>query len=481
MQKLAVSVSSSSVTTPKSPTLRDWAAIGFRHSRLVAFTFLFIFGAALLVTFLTPQQYEAELKILVKGERADPLVSAEKDSVAPRPDVTEQDVNSEVELLKSRDLIEKAAAGLGRTAKELEKNLTVEPLKRTKLIRVTYRAGSPHQAEIVLQAISRLYFEKHLEVHRPPGALNFFQAQTEEYRKQLQESEAAMTQFAADKGVVEAPLSREITVRNLKDFEAKLKEARSAVAETEQRIRSLEQEQASTTPRLTTAVRTAGNPYLEQQMRTTLLNLELKRTELLSKFAPDYRPVQEIEEQIAQTRQALENAEKNPVREETTDRDATHEMLKSELAKSRADLRALQAKVASMSETVDSYRDQARRLNETEIAQEDLVRRAKTAEGNYLLYSKKEEEARISDALDQQRIVNVSVAQPPNALPIPVRPRWLLNLAAGFLLALCASAMLALIMNYLDRSFRTPDEIEIFLSVPVLAALPANCDSGDLT
>ena len=487
MQQLPVSVSSS-IATPKPPTLRDWAAVGFRHARLMIFCFLFIFGAVVLITLFTPRQYEAELKILVKGERADPLVSSEKESVAARPDVTEQDVNSEVELLRSRDLLEKVALAngvppndtirLNKAVQKLERNLVAEPIKRTKLIRVTYKAESPHGAEVVLQTLSRLYFEKHLEVHRPPGALNFFQAQTDEYRKQLKENESAMTKFADDKGVVEAPLSRELTVRRLNDFEAELKEARSAVAETEQRIQVLEQEQSSTAARLTTSVKTAGNPYLEQQLRTSLLNLELKRTELLSKFAPDYRPVQEVEEQIAQTKTALENALNNPVREETTDRDATHEMIKSELAKARADLRALQSKVASTSKNVDQYREQARMLNETEIGQQDLVRKTKTAEENYLLYSRKEEEARISDALDQQRIVNVSVAQPPSAPPSSVRPRWLINLAAGFLLALCASVIIAMVSDYIDRSFRTPDEVEIYLNVPVLAALPAECEAG---
>ena len=455
MKQLAVSVPS--ISKPKPPTLRDWAAVGFRHGRLMVLSFLFFFGAVLLITLFTPRQYEAELKILVKWERADRLVTPDQESTMPRPEVTEQDVNSEVELLRSRDLLEKVAVATGvpandgvrlnQATQELEKNVTVEPVKKTKLIRVTYRGASPDRAAAVLQTFSRLYFEKHLEVHRPPGALNFFQAQTEEYRKQLQETEAAMTKFADDKGVVEAQLSKEISVRKLNELEAELKGARSAVAETEQRIRVLEQERAGTATRLTTSVRTAGNPFLEQQ--------------------------------IAQTRQALANAEENPVREETTDRDATHEMLKSELAKARADLHALLAKVAATSDIVDSYRGQARKLNETEIAQQDLARKAKTAEENYLLYSHKQEEARISDALDRQRLVNVSVAQPPSAPPSPVRPRWLLNLAAGLFLAFCASVALALIVDRLDRSFRTPDEVEMYLSVPIFAAIPANCEAGE--
>jgi uncharacterized protein involved in exopolysaccharide biosynthesis len=485
MHQLPVAVST--IATPRPLTLRDWVAVGFRHSRMIGLCFLLIFGAVTLITILTPRQYEAELKILVKGERAEPLVSPDKESVMARPEVTEQDVNSEVELLKSRDLLEKVALASGvlpndslklnKAVQQLEKKIIVEPIKKTKLIRVTYKGESPHGAETVLQTLGQLYFEKHLEVHRPPGAVNFFQGQTEEYRKELKETEAAMTKFAADEGVVEAPLSREISVRELNEFEAELKKARFAVAETEQRIQVLEQEQASTDARLTTSIKTTGNPYLEQQLRTTLLSLELKRTELLNKFTPDYRPVQEVEAEIAQAREALQNALNNPVREETTDRDTTHEMIKTELARARADLRAQQAKVESTSQVVDQYREQARKLNETAIAQQDLVRKAKTAEENYLLYSKKEEEARISDALDQQRIVNVSVAQPASAPPSSVSPRWLLNLGAGFFLAICASIIVACTADYLDRSFRTPDEVEIYLNVPVLAALPAKCEA----
>ena len=128
---------------------------------------------------------------------------------------------------------------------------------------------------------------------------------------------------------------------------------------------------------------------------------------------------------------------------------------------------------------VNSYREQSRKLNEADIAQQDLVRKGKTAEENYLLYSHKQEEARISDALDQKRIVNVSIVEPPMAPPAPAGPPRLLNIGLGLVLALLASLAMALAVDYLDRSFRTPDEVENLLNVPVLAAIPAECESGD--
>ena len=490
----------------QSPTLRDVVAVGFRHAWLIVISFLVVFLGVGVATWFMPPRYEAHVKIMVKRERIDPVLGTTQNMQLITEELTEQDLNSEVELLKSRDLMEKVVSETGlykqsktsflrpmllklsrqpqqrseedlrimRAAASLEKDLTVEPLKKTKLVRVTYGSPDPQLAARVLQTLVRLYLEKHLAVHRLPGALGFFQAQTEQYRNGLSDAEAKLAEFGRTSGVVAGDLEKEITVRRLNEFEAGLQQTQAAIKETEQRIRILEQQVDSTPARLTTQVKKADNQYLLQQMETTLLNLELKRTELLSKFTPEYRPVQEVEAQIAQAREALETAKRNPSREETTDRDNTHEWLMGELARSRAELSTLQARLAASSEIVKTYREQVRRLNETGLQQQDLIRAAKTEEENFLLYSRKQEEARISDALDQQRILNVSVAEEATVPGIPSSPSWPLNLALGFVLACFVSVALGFGFDYLDHSFRTPREVEVYLGIPVLASLPKN-------
>jgi uncharacterized coiled-coil DUF342 family protein len=109
------------------------------------------------------------------------------------------------------------------------------------------------------------------------------------------------------------------TLQKLSEFQGNLKETQAGISETEQRILTLEN-QASTVPsRLTTQVRTADNPQLMEQLKSTLLNLELKRTELLQKFDPSYRLVQEVDTEIKQTQAAIDSAGKSKVMDETTD------------------------------------------------------------------------------------------------------------------------------------------------------------------
>src|SRR5580704_13564752 len=95
-------------STERLPTLRDIATPLFRHPKLVVSTFLALLLGTVLGIILLPKDYQAKMKILVKRERVDAAVTAGRDAVMSNPGgVTEEEINSEVELLKSRDLLEK--------------------------------------------------------------------------------------------------------------------------------------------------------------------------------------------------------------------------------------------------------------------------------------------------------------------------------------------------------------------------------------
>jgi uncharacterized protein involved in exopolysaccharide biosynthesis len=109
------------------------------------------------------------------------------------------------------------------------------------------------------------------------------------------------------------------------------------------------------------------------------------------------------------------------------------------------------------------------------LVQQDLERAAKTQEENYLLYVHKREEARISDALDQRGILNVSLAEQPVVPVLPTKSPVTIAMFA-LLLAGVFSLSTAVIVDFMDPSFRTPDELANYLGAPVLAALPKHGD-----
>jgi capsular polysaccharide biosynthesis protein len=98
------------------------------------------------------------------------------------------------------------------------------------------------------------------------------------------------------------------------------------------------------------------------------------------------------------------------------------------------------------------------------------MRAAKADEDNYLLYLHKREEARIGDALDERRILNVAIVEPPVA---PACPSTIFSLfPARFRLATAFSVGIAFTTEYFDPTIRTPREAYSLMEVPVLAWLP---------
>ena len=488
-----------------TPTLRELVAVIFRHKVLIVSSFVAIFFGVVVVTYSLPKRFQTHTKILIKRERADPVMTPANNAQSfIAQDVTQEDLNSEVELLKSRDLLEKVVQTCGlhttrstaitdriaefllsyggeargeemripRAVRRLERKLEVEPIAKSKMIEVRYESEDPRLAARVLETLSQLYLEKHLAVHRPAGALDFFEQQTTQYMKGLENAEQHLAQFSRDEGVVSIELEKDITLRKLSDFESLLREGQAQQAAVAERLKSLEAQAKATPERVTTQVRSSDNPFLLQQMKSTILGLELKRTELLAKYEPGHRSVQEVETQLVQARAALIQAETNLLRDETSDLAKTRIWLDEELARTRAELATVRARVSELARNVDEYQGRARQINRKEIAHQDLARAAKTAEENYLLYQRKQEEARISEALDRRRIINAAVAEAATVPAFPSSPNWSLNIILGLILAFVLSLGMAFTAEYLDATFRTPDEVEEYLGVTVIASVP---------
>lgn len=478
------------------PTPRELVRPVFRYRNAVMGTFLLVLAITIAYVAALPRIYMAEMKILVKRERLDSIVTSDPRAPASPPsNISETELYSEVELLKSRDLLERvvldtglhrdpgqaavsplAKGGVQRAVRLLRANLDIEPIRKTTLINVAYRARDPQLAARVLDRLATLYFEKHLAVHRPVGAHEFFTEQAARLQQELRAAETRLRAFTEDEQVVSAAEEKANTLKLLSAFESTLEAAESSLAETTRRLRSIDAELRGTPDRQLTQVRTAANVEMVRGLRSRILELDIKRNELLQRFTPAYPPVMRLGEELDQLREALASAEQTPLRDETTDRNPTHQWLRDEAARIRTERAALLARAAATRRTIDAYRERARHLGSVDVEQQELIRAVKAAEESYALYQRKEEETRIADALDRTRIANVVLAEAPIVPQAPTASPRRLFLFAGGVLALGMSLGLAFVLNVLNPCFRTPDDVYEVLDVPVLASLPAKVE-----
>ena len=480
-------------TEPVAPTVRELAMVLFRQRTAFVCVSAAVLAAALLYA-VFGTKYQADMKILLRKGRADVPASAQQDAPidVSRLDISEEELNSEVELLQDyavlrrvveengmaeRDPLHFLHPGEGRperierAARRLAKKIQVEPLKKTNLIKVSYASDNPQQAAKVLQSMARAYLEKHTIVHRPDGEADFFDQQKSEARLQLEEAKGRLLQFTARHGVVSAPQQRDLALQKLSEVDAQYRQTVVELSETQTRVHELHALLLKLPERTTSQVRISDNPDLLKALKSSLVDLQLKRTQLLTKFEPDHRLVTEVDQQIAQVKSAITAENLLPLRDETTDKNSHYEWATSELQSAQVQLKAVQARQAATALQAAAYRAYARQLGEDAVTQDDLLSSEKAAQDTYLLYVKKREEARVDDALDQRGIVNVAIAQPPVSPVLPVTSAWMI-LATGFLAAGACGTGAAFAADYLDTGFRTPDDVLAYLNVPVLASLP---------
>ena len=474
-------------------SLRDLLTILFRHKRIVVLSFLGILTGAVLAAVLHPPEYRASTKFLIERERLDPVISPGQ-STAPesRGEVTEEELNSEVELIESADVLRQVVVSCGldqkksfltylfgagdeatriaKAAKRLQSDLKIEVVRKSNVISVSYTADDPQLAAKVLSVLGDAYLKKNVAVHRPPGQFEFFDQETQAYGKNLADAEAKLKTFSTQEDGVAPQMARDITLQKLSEFRASLQQTRAEIAGTEERIRALEKQAGTTPQRLTTSASETDDAQVLQGLKTTLMTLEMKRTELLTKYQPTYALVQEVDKEIADAKASIVTEESRPIRAETTDRNPTYSWINEELAKAKADYSGLQARAAATQAIVSNYEAKAEDLDQKGLVQQDLLRTMKTDEENYLMYQRKREEARMTNALDQTRILNVAIAEQPIAPTLPSNSPWT-TLVVGLMLAVMVSLGTAFGLDYMDTSFRTPAEVLNELNVPVLGTV----------
>jgi uncharacterized protein involved in exopolysaccharide biosynthesis len=487
----------------KSTSLRDALSVAFRRKRLVLACVAITLFASVFAAWYLPR-YHGEAKILVDRERVDPILSPTPETtsfgLAAQPVVTDEDLRSEVELMKSTEVLTQVVNELGLAnskdptsswsrfvamlgpeksydekvsakVSQLDRDLVIEPAKGSYIINVVYKSKDRELAKRVMDKLVQVYMIKHTAVHHPAGQYAFFNQATSEYRKRMEAAEAQLASFPTTNGSVAPAMDRELTMQKLAEFRFTLDQTRAEIAETDQRIARLKQQESSTPDRITTQVKKADNPQLLEQLKSVLLTLELKRADLLSKYQPDYRPVQELNGEIEQARAAIQHELASPLADVTTDVDQTHQMVRSDLAKSETELAGYKAREIATQAIVNNYSTRARQLDASSLQAASLQRNLKAEEDNYLLYLKKSEEARITDALDEHRMVNIALVEQP-LVPALTSHSPLFFGGLALIAMMTASFGLIWSLEHMDRTFHTPHELESYLGIPLLVSIP---------
>ena len=460
--------------------LMQWVEQIFRRRVLALRVGMLVFGVIAVGSLLWAPSYESVSEILVQSNRAQLLVSPGlKEDAANQATQTvpvgEQDLNSEVELLTSPFLIQQALAGLklnvhrggvmsgvrdlvasavnlpaqaylamhgGPRAtsnqEEIQKissHLSATVIKRSNIIEVSIRSHDAAWAQAFLAQLMTSYLALHGRLSQNPQAQAFFQQQRGLLDLRLQQSEKELRGAQLQTGISEFSQQQQAQITQLYAAEANYRSTSVLLDSTMQQIASQEAQLKATPQQQTKESKTVQN-FALQQLKPQMLLLETERAELLSRYQPGSDRVRQIDAKLKAGHDILTREKQSNIQETTTDVNPTWQTLDGELAKARAQAASYKAAQATEAAQATVLRDQLKTMTTDGVTIERLERQVASDKEAYLSYVRKGEEARAAEALNQSRILNVSVVQTPTTPLEPVSPRIMLNLITGLLFAL---------------------------------------------
>lgn len=446
----------------------------------------------MLVTWLLPNQYQSRVKILVKNARVNPIVSLDQQTqgVLYVDEVSESRINTEIELLTSTDVLREVVAQChlakfvkssvrnadARNAialRQLQKDLAVSAVRKSDIIEVTYQSPDPHRSEAVVKTLTNLYLDAHLKLHGSPGSSEFFGQLAEHYSDDLKVADAQLADFRQAHHIVALPEEKTLALQQTTDLEKSLAASSAATQRAKEEADHLHNAVGGMPTAIETERRSLPNQNSAEQLALLLLTLKNKRAEAVQRYVPEDRIVKELDDQIGQTKAALEAARSSNAQEVTTGSNPTLLSAKDQYIRASAEFGGDLAQTRELAQMLKSNRARLVDLDTATVPYEALQRRIKQLEDLTEFYKKKSDEARVNDLLDTRRISNVTIAEQPVAADVPSSPKRGLILSLGFLWSLLISVATAFASDLLSDRISTPYELEQVQGLPLLAALPS--------
>lgn len=395
---------------------------------------------------------------------------------------TPQDMTSDQIILtpEEKELADRYAA-------ILVGGLEVQQIERTNVVNLRLQSTQPELAAKVLNALADEFIKQDIR-REMQGANKTYEDLTKsisELKTTIEGQQAELLNYQQSSGLpLTGEKGQELNAGKLqtasgqllaaKDERRKLEAAYSAAlrANASGEIFSvLGSNQAVQNMRKQIADKKANLESRIQELRTQIQDLTAKKSQLLAKYTEEYREVIAVTEEIKKREDILAKTEReNTAIIERDEKKIKQDVAKEVLTGMAAELDAAKKREAQLTA---AYETEVALANQQGVATTRLTTLIRTIDTNRSLLDtyiqrQKEQELMISSS----RPDNIKISSDAVTPTVPVGPNRTRNIIVAFLISLAAGIGLAFLLDYLDDSVKTSDDIGRHLRLPTLALIP---------
>ena len=433
-----------------------------------------IFTAAVIiaavVSLLIPPTYEAETTLRIKSPKglADSLLAELPTGGASN---TKQLMSTYAEILKSRTVIAtvidktQADKEVVPTYEQMLTRITTLPVKDSELLKIKITAKSPEEAQFVANTLVDTFNERmSLLVRSEQSRIRqFIGERMQESKKELERTETVLQKYKTDEKIAAPAEETKAIVEHLSTINKLKAENTVALATAQANAGSATNQLDREKPGFV-----ADSPFI-QQYKGKLAELEVQLVTLSQKYTDKHPEVMATRAGIEETKAKLDTEAARVVNADAPSANPVHLVLLQEKIKAEAEITAGNAQKIAIDSIINQGEKEISKLPAKEQGLARVMRDATVAQEIYVMLAKRHEEARISEVMQPTdvQVIDVAVAQLK-----PIAPKKTLNVMIAGILGLFIGLALAFMLEYMNKTVKTIEDVKNYLDLPVLGSIP---------
>lgn len=451
--------------------LREYWNIIHKRRWTIISTVIIVVTLSALVSFRTKPVYEAAGRIAIFRETP---VSLTKDTRSDTDDESSIDIDTQVRILQSDTLalasaqragLQQNPAVLGADAVQttsvrasndidprlqpallsyIHNNLRVLPLAKTRIVEIRFTSTDPKLAAEIVNATAAAYIEQNFKARYDATmqTSEWLSRQMADLQMRAETAQEKLVKYQAQNGIVEIGDKQDVVTSKLDDLNKELTAAEADRIRKEAAYRMAADAAGN--------LRSDGNT-LADKLREKQADLRTQFAQMNTQFGPNHPKLLELKNQLDEVDRNLQAEEK---------RNTT---------KTKNEYLAAVERERLLRAAFDTQKDQANQLNGRSVQFSILKRDVETSRALYENLLQRLKEAGVLAGIKSSNIHIVDAARVPTR---PSKPNIPQNLTYALGAGLFGGLILALAIEALDNTVRTPEQMRMISGLPSLGIIP---------
>lgn len=351
----------------------------------------------------------------------------------------------EPEALSQEEEIEKVI-------RALTEKITVSPVTKTQLVKIHVEMADAKAATMIANALANGYIESQLEarLEMTETATSWMNQRLGGLKDKLQDSERRLQEYREKENLVDIKGVTTISADSLSDVSSRLTDARRDRAQAESQYRQVSTIYRYDLERLSSVPAVLANP-LVQQFKSEQAKAQSKLEELSRRYGPKHPKMIAANSELRSANENLRSSVDQVV------------------ASIEKNYQLATANEKSLSRTYQENKGEIQDISRKEFRLRELQLEVDTNRSLYNTFVSRLKETSATSDLEAANARIVDKAVVPN---IPVKPKKSLIVALATLLTFMGGIGLTLLIEAFDNTFKTANQVEDKLNLPVLGSLP---------